>query len=70
MFGSDVVVSELQRFTQGQFENFFGPRSEGNMAGWRVPSLADNFLHLGPNGLKGDAERFQRLGSDALAFVD
>jgi hypothetical protein len=33
-------------------------------------SLADDFLNLLPNRLKGDAQTLKRLGSHAFTFVD
>ena len=70
MLGADVVVAQLQRFAQRKFEHLLGARSEGDVSARRLLALADDLLDLLAHGLKGDAQAFERLGSDAFALVD
>ena len=51
MLGADVVVAELQRFAQAQFENLLGTRGERNVTGRCLLALTDDFLNLLPDGL-------------------
>ena len=70
MLGADVVVAQLQRFAQAQLENLLGARRERNMPRRRLLPLADDLLDLAADALQRDAQRFQRLGRDAFAFVN
>ena len=70
VLGTDVVVAELQRFTQRQLKHLLGPRREGDVPGRRLLALADDLLDLLPNRVQADAERLQRLGRDTFALMD
>src|SRR6185312_5368193 len=70
VLGSDVVVAELERLTQGQLEDLLGPGGEGDVAGGGLLALADDLLHLLTHGSQRDVERLQRLCGDALPLVD
>src|SRR5207244_1977709 len=70
VLGADVVVAELERLPQRELEHFLGPGREGDVARRAGPALADDLLHLGPDGLERDPERFERLGGDTLPLVD
>ena len=62
VFGADVVVTQLQRLTQRQFEHLFGARGEGDVATGGRTALADDLLDLAADRLKGD--------TDTLTLVD
>jgi hypothetical protein len=70
VLGADVVVAELERFTQGEFEHLLRARREGDVAGRRRAALADDLLDLAAHGFERDAEALEGLGSDAFALVD
>ena len=70
VLGADVVVAQLQRFAQGQFEHLLGARSEGNVSAGRLLALANDLLDLLAHGLKRNAQTFERLGGDAFALMD
>ena len=70
MLGADVVVAELQRFTQREFEHLLRARREGDVARRRRAALADDLLDLAAHGLERDAEAFESLRGDAFTLVD
>ena len=70
VLGADVVVPQLQRFTQRQLQDGLGPRGEGDVATGSLLPGADVFFDLSAHGFQGDAEALQSLGRDAIAFVD
>ena len=70
VLGPDVVVTELQRFAQGQLENLLRARRERDVTGRRHLALTDDLLDLLAHRLQHDAERLQRLRRDAFTFVD
>ena len=70
MLGADVVVAQLQRFTQRQLEHLLRARREGDVAGRLLLPLADDVLNLLAHGVERDAQALERLGGDALALVD
>ena len=70
VLGTDVVVAELQRFTQRQLENLLRAWREGNVAGRRGATLTDDFFDLAADGFERDSEGFHGFGGDAFAFVD
>ena len=70
VLGADVVVAELQRFTQRQLQHLLRPRGEWDVAGRRRTALADDLFDLAADSLERDAEAFERLGRDALALVN
>ncbi len=70
VLGADVVVAELQRLAQAQLENLLGARRERDVTRRRLLALADDLLDLAADALKRDAQRLQRLGRDAFAFVN
>jgi hypothetical protein len=63
-------VAQLQRLPQRQLKDLLGPGREGDVPDRGALALADDLLDLGPDGLKGDAQRLQRLGGDPFALVD
>jgi len=70
VLGTDVVVTELQRLTQGELEDLLGARGEGDVATGRRAALADDLLDLAADRLERDAERLERLGRYSLALMD
>ena len=70
VLGADVVVAELQGLTERELEDLLRPGGEGDVTGRRRAALADDLLHLAADRLERDAERFERLRSDAFTFVD
>src|SRR6266568_2280213 len=70
VLGADVVVAELECFSQGKLQDLLGPRGERDVPGRGGLALADDLLHLGPHGLEGDAQGLQGLRGYALALVD
>ena len=70
VLGADVVVTELKRLAQRQFEHLLGPRGERDVPGRRRAALTDDLLDLVAHRLERDAQRLERLGRDPFAFVD
>ena len=70
VLGADVVVAELQRLAQGEFEDLLGARGERDVARRRRATLADDLLDLAADRFERDAEAFQRLGRDTFTLVD
>ncbi|CAB4934339.1 unannotated protein [freshwater metagenome] len=70
MLGADVVVAELQCFTQAELEYFLGARSERNVTGRSLLALADDFLYLAADSFEGDAQRLERLCCNTFTLVD
>ncbi len=70
MLGTDVVVSELQRFAQAQLENLLGTGRERDVPGRRLLSLADDLLDLAAHAFERDSQRLERLRGHALTLVD
>ncbi|SKT88236.1 Protein of uncharacterised function (DUF3170) [Mycobacteroides abscessus subsp. abscessus] len=70
VLGADVVVAELQRLAQAQLQHLLGTRSERNVPGRRLLTLADDLLDLAAHPFQRDAQRLERLGGDALALMD
>jgi hypothetical protein len=66
---TDVVMAELECLTERKLEHLLGPRSKRNVTRWRRSALADDLLDLVADGLQRNAQRFERLGGDALTFV-
>ena len=52
VLGTDVVVAELECFTQGQFEDFLRTRREGDVTRRRRAALADDLLDLTAHGFE------------------
>ena len=46
VLGADVVVAELECFSQRQLEDLLGPRREGDVARRRAAALADDLFDL------------------------
>jgi hypothetical protein len=67
---ADVVVTELQRFSQRQLEHLLGARGEGDVPGRRAATLADDLLHLAAHGIQADGEGLEGLGRDTFTLVD
>ena len=70
VLGADVVVAELQRLAQRELEDLLGARGERDVPARSLLALADDLLDLLAHGVEGDAQRFERLGGDALTLVD
>lgn len=70
VLGADVVVAELQRFAQRQFQHLLGSRGEGDVAGRSLLALTDDLLDLAAHAFKRDAQRLERLRGNAFALVD
>ena len=70
VLGADVVVAELQRLAERQLEDLLGTGGERDVTRRRRAALADDLLDLAADRLERDAERFERLRSDAFTFVD
>jgi hypothetical protein len=70
VLGPDVVVAELQRLAQREFEDLLGAGREGDVPGRRRLTLSDDLLHLLADGLERDVHRLERLRGNALALVD
>ncbi len=70
MLGSDVVVTELQRFTQAELEHLLGARRERNVTGRLLLTLSNDVLNLLAHSVERDVERLESLGGNALALVN
>ncbi len=70
VLGADVVVAKLQRLAQGELKYLLGARGEGYVARRRLLPLSDDLLNLLAHRFQADAQRFERLGRDALALVN
>ena len=70
VLGADVVVAELQRLAQREFEDLLGARGEGDVTRRRRAALADDLLDLAAHGFERDAEALECLGRDAFTLVD
>ena len=70
VLGADVLVAQLQRFAQREFQYLLGTRGERDVAARRVATGADDVLDLGAHGIQGDAHGFQSLRCDTLALLD
>ncbi len=70
VLGADVVVAQLQRFAQAEFEDLLGTRGEGDVPGRRLLALADDLLDLLANAFERNAQTLESLGRDALSLVD
>ena len=69
VLGADVVVAELERLTKAELEDLLCPWGERDVAGGRLLALADDLHHLFTDRGEVDVEALQRLGGDALPFV-
>ena len=56
VLGSDVVMAELECLAQGEFQNLFRTRREGNMARRSLLPLTNDFFDLLTHRLQGDAQ--------------
>ena len=70
VLGADVVVAELARFLQGEFEHALGARRERDLDRDKPRPAPDHFLHLDARVLEVDAHRFEHLGRDAGRLAD
>jgi hypothetical protein len=70
VLGADVVVTELQRLTQRQLEDFLRTRRERDVTRRRLAALADDLFDLAADCFERDAERLERLRGDSLTLVD
>ena len=70
VLGADVVVAELQRLTQGEFEHLLRTWREGDVTRRRRAALADDLLDLAAHRFEGDAEALESLRGDAFSLVD
>jgi hypothetical protein len=51
VFGADVGMIDLQRFTQAEFENLFCSRGEWDVSARRLLAMSDDLFYLLPDGL-------------------
>jgi hypothetical protein len=70
VLGADVVVAELERLAQGEFEDLLGARRERDVARRGLATVTDDLFDLRAHGLERDPERLERLGGHSLALVD
>ena len=70
VLGSDVVVTELQRFSQPELENLLRPRRERNMTQGCLSAITDDLLHPSPRAIEGDTQRDQPASRDAIPLVE
>ena len=62
VLGSDVVVTELQRFSQRELEDLLRSGRERDVAAGDLRSPADDLADVQPNCLERDAEARERPG--------
>lgn len=70
VFGPDVVVTELQCFSQRKLENFFRPRGEGNVPTRCLRPPADDLDHLIADADEVDIETFESASGDPFTLVE
>ena len=70
MFGSDVAMPQLQRFTQRELQHLLGMRSEGNVACRSRGALADHLLDLLAGVFQRHAFGFESLGGHAISLTN
>src|SRR5699024_5292813 len=66
----DVVVLELPRLPQREVQYLLRAGGEGDVTGRCLLALADDLLHLGPNRLEGNVQRFQSFRRNPIALMD
>ena len=67
---ADVVVTQLQRFTQRELKDLLRAWREWDVTARCLLTLADDLFNLVTNGLERDVHALERLGSNTLALVD
>jgi hypothetical protein len=70
VFGSDVVMAELESLAEGELEDFLGARRKRNMTGGRLLALTDDLDDLVAHGCEIDIEALQSLGCYSLTLVE
>ena len=70
MLSANIVVAQLQRLAQRQFQYLLGPRGERDVTGGSGLALPNKFLHLGTHRVQGNIHGLQRLRSHAFTLVD
>ncbi len=70
VLGADVVVSELQRLTQGELEDLLRTRGERDVPGRSGLAATDDLADLLADVLERHVHRLERLRGDALTLVD
>ena len=70
VLGPDVVVPQLQRFTQRELKNLLGPRGKGDVSGRGLLALPDNLLDLFADGTQRNAQGFKGLSGNAFALMN
>ena len=70
MLSADVVVAQLQCFTQREFEHLLGAGRERDVPARCLLTLTDDLFDLRAHGFERDAKALKCLRSDAFALVD
>src|SRR5437667_606987 len=71
VLGPDVIVTELTRLFDGQFEDALGLRSEGNFTEReRLGEPGERALHLGLHGLEAQTQALEDGRRDAFTVTD
>lgn len=70
VFGTDVVVAELEEPRGGQFQDLLCTRREWDVPAWCLGALADDLNDLTADGFEADPHALESTGGNALAFVN
>lgn len=70
VLGPNVVVAELEGFTQGKFEDALRPWSEGDVALDGFLALTDNLDDAGADRIAFDLRHFKGFRGDSLTLGD
>ncbi|MCB5291518.1 hypothetical protein BJQ90_00944 [Arthrobacter sp. SO3] len=70
MLGADVVVSQLQRLAEREFQDLLGARGEGDVSGRGLLALPDDLLHLLADAVERNAQGLKGFGSNTFTFMD
>jgi hypothetical protein len=70
VLGSDVVVAELERLAQREFEHLLGTGRERDMTTWSLRALTNDFDDLGANRLEADTHALECASCDTFPLMD
>ncbi|MCB5293720.1 hypothetical protein BJQ90_03178 [Arthrobacter sp. SO3] len=70
VLGADVVVSQLQRLAEREFQDLLGPRREGDVTGRGLLARADDLLYLLADAVERNAQGLKGFGSNTFTFMD